>query len=740
MKTVRIMFWRTLKRLAGSFTTAVVVVGFLSLASALFLKYLYEGEGGTVPVASLWALGAAQILPVLGALLSMRIWSDERSSGGIELLLSAPVFERDLICGTFLGVWVLNVIVMLIYLAVPVFILPSCAPALANSISLINFVPSVFILALQAMLWCAIGIFSSTCFRHSAVSAFVSLLLMFALPRGMFHAALAWFPALRSKLGAIPFETHIINVSTGLISTGTLVFYAVLTCCALFAATKAIALLRMNGRGCTALRFSTIFVIFLSFVFSCLVISCAMRLNVSLEIPLNSQFASLSNRTRSILSEMQGNVRATCFLPRKAPEFRMVSRLMGSFEATAKSVAGVNFKVSYVDPRWDLGPASRLAGNVPEGSILFERGHRRAVVPVKTLFADVPAQGNDVVPITSSGSFVGESVCASALLRLNLSAARETVYWTVGHGEASFESYDKTYGMSDIARDMYRDGYKLKTFSLAENSTIPGDCAVLVIAGAREPFSRVELSRLDRYLHNGGRILVLTSPSPNAGMGSLLATMGLRVMPFVAVSPRTQNGLDIVATDFADHLITHQLRGSSVIFSNANILKPSQSLATEIKSAREKLNFGADKTIFTALVKSDKNSWGESDVTIRPWTFDTATEPTGPLVLAASLERGGAASSDIAIRPMRLVVIGDSSFVMNGALKSRANANRDFFMNCMAWLSGLDASTAPGVAANVVVTGMARNEWSMFAVKAIGIPSGFVLLAAFIVLLRRRDI
>ncbi len=735
---MRIIFWRVLKHHLNSLTSAIVIIGFLSIASALFLKLLHEGEGGTVPIASLWALSAAQVLPVLSALLTMRIWSDERASGQMDLFLTAPIFERDLILGSFIGAVAVNIFAILLYLTVPIFILPLCAPALAGSISFLNFIPSIFILTLQSMLWCAIGIFSSTCFRHSALAAFFSLLLMLAIPHGMFYAALTWFPALRAKLSAIPFETHIINVSTGLISTGTVIFYLVLACCALFAATKSIVLLRMNGRGASSLRLSTIFVIVLSFLFSCLVISSAIRLNVTFEIPVNAQFSSLSSRTQSILSEMQGEIRATCFLPRQSPEFRIVSRLMSTFKSAAESSVGVNFKVDYVDPRWDLAPAARLARSVPEGSILFERGRRRAVVPIKSLFAD-SASTNNVMPVSTASTFVGESVCASALLRLGLPIARETIYWTIGHGESSFQSYDKTYGLSDIARDLARDGYKLKNFNLATNSTVPGDCAVLVVAGAREPFSRAELSRIDRFLHNGGRMLVLASSLPNAGVGNLLANLGLKIMPFTAVSSRTQNGLDVVATDFAEHSITHPLTGSSVIFSYASMLKPSNSLTTEINSEKDKNGVGADQTIFTSLVVSDKNSWGESDVSVRPWTFDAATEPAGPLILAASLERGAAASKNLAIRPMRLVVIGDASFVMNGALKSRANANRDLFMNAIAWLSGLDASMAPCIAGDVIVTGMTRDEWFEFAVKSMTIPSGIILVIALMIFLRRRN-
>ena len=84
--------------------------------------------------------------------------------------------------------------------------------------------------------------------------------------------------------------------------------------------------------------------------------------------------------------------------------------------------------------------------------------------------------------------------------------------------------------------------------------------------------------------------------------------------------------------------------------------------------------------------------------------------------------------SDLAIRPARLVVIGDPSFFLNRTLVSRANANRDFFLNAVAWLAGMDVSGAVGVADNVLSVRMDRSERIRFLVySSVALP----LLAAF---------
>ena len=89
--------------------------------------------------------------------------------------------------------------------------------------------------------------------------------------------------------------------------------------------------------------------------------------------------------------------------------------------------------------------------------------------------------------------------------------------------------------------------------------------------------------------------------------------------------------------------------------------------------------------------------------------------------------------------PMRIVVIGDASFAMNNSLRQRANANRDFFMNCIAYLSGTDALAGSGSESGLLVTGMddaARRR--LFAASVAVFPSLLFLLSAGLVALRRR--
>ncbi len=744
-RTVRIEFFHALGRLRRSRSAAVATAAFLSAASLLFVHFLLRGDGGSTPLVALWAVSAVPALPVLAALFTMRMVAGERENGGLDALLSAPVLERDVVVGRCAAAWAACVFALFLHLVVPLAILPWCAPALRGQLSFTGFLPALAGLSLQCVLWCACGICASAFFRQPAMAAMASVALTLLLPNAASRAAFAWMPALRTKMQALPFAHHAIDVATGVVPVATAVFYLSLAFFFLFAATKAVACARFQGRASRGRRASAAFAVFLSLVFSTLLAVVSLRYARDVPAPVRGiAAAEASARTRQILSETHGEIRATLFLAAKSPEFMAASRLLRGLSSAAYMVAGTRLVVENVDPRWDFGRANALVrAGTQEGTVVFSRGRRRIEIPVSAL---VPPATNGAVVVSSDALAAGEAVCASALQRLAHDSKRETVYWTAGHGEASHDSYDPVAGFSDVARDLRMEGYDVRTLDLTTAQSIPGDCSALVVAGAREPFSKSENARLDGWLKAGGRMLVMAGFSPNAGAGALLADWGVRILPFNVVSDRTQTGTDVVAAELPDHRITAPLAGCALVFESPVPLKsaraPSQTAAPQSESpddAAAAVRDSVDRVDVMPLAMTDSAAWGESDVAVRPWTFDRSQEPKGPLCIAAAIERGGGASEDLALRPTRIVVVGDASFVSNGALARRGNANRDFFLNSVAWLAGLDALTAARTPRDAVQTGLDRTGWLLFGAWSAGaFPCAFLLLSMMAAARRRR--
>lgn len=688
MSPVRVTASRTLGMARNLFSTAVAVGGFLAAVAALFSFNLSAAEGGDLPLIAVWAISAAPALPVLAAFLAMDTWSEERRSGRLDVLLATAVRERDLVLGKFLGVWFLTVGSAVVSLLSSLSFLWVFAPNALAGVQAISIVPALMGVMLQSALWCAVGVATSTLFSNAAASICTSLALTVALPRGLWAGLMAWSREGRAAFGEMPLDAHALDMATGVFSLGTVALHVVGVVLCLFIASKFVAANRLSGRGARTLRLSTGVAVGLALVAGALFAALAVRLDAVLDLPVLSASVPLSPRTRDILAESSGDISVTCFLPRDDARFRSVSRLVRNLRRVAESVGGARFVVSYVDPRWDIGAAERLVGRgVAEESLVFEKGRRTVSVSLR------------------DGG--GERACAAAIRRLATVPRRRNVYWTIGHGECRFDDYG-AFGMSDVARDLSQAGYCNRPLDLAVAQQIPGDCALIVIAGAKSAFSRVELGRLDAYLRAGGRLFALMGSADELGIAALLPAWGVRPEAVPIVGVPTLSGSDVIVSDFADHPVSAPLKGSRLVLDRPIAFSPS--VAAEAGTGT-----GADRIEYAAIAS------------------------VGSRALAVAIERGAGAGADLAIRPTRLVVVGDTSFALNGSLVSRANANRDFFLNCAAYLAGTDVAGASGNETDRLVVGLDRAGRRRHVLwSAIILPGVVFLLLAGEAFRRRR--
>jgi hypothetical protein len=350
--------------------------------------------------------------------------------------------------------------------------------------------------------------------------------------------------------------------------------------------------------------------------------------------------------------------------------FRPVGHFLRALKRESDSHGGARVVLRFVDPSWDIAAAQRLVRRgVKENSVVFERGRRLTTVPVKDGF--------------------GERICASAIQRVAAPPVGRNIYWTVGHGESAGDDYG-TFGMSDIARDLAREGYVNRRLDFSAGSGVPRDCAVLVVPGAKDDFSRMETGMVESYLRQGGRLLVLAPDAERGGVVSLLPGWGLRPAKVTLSGTRTLSGDDVIVSDFSEHELSAPLKGSRIVLGRPVAFTP---------SAVADAGSGAGKIDFVPLAS------------------------VCDAVVAAAVERGGGAGDDIAVRPTRIIAVGDASFVMNGMLSARANANRDFFLNCVAYLSGSGKFDSGGSEAGVLTTGMDRGVRGRYLLSgAIAVP------------------
>ena len=688
MSAIAVTCRRTLGRARSLYATALAVGGFLAVAGATFAFIFASADGGRLPLAAVWALSVSPALPALVAFLAMDAWSDERHSGRIDMLLTVAVRERDYVAGKFLGVWAMSMAAVVLFAVSSVACLWGFAPSAFAGSGLAGFLLALFALAVQGALWCAASVALSAMCRHAAAAAFASVVFTIALPRGIWAGLMAWSSEGRPAFGEMPLDAFVVDVASGLVPVGTCAVYLLLAGVLLFVAAKVVASLRLVGRGAKSLRVSTGVAVLLALALAALGARLALRLDATLDLSSAGAPSAFSPRTRSILAESSGDITATCFLPRSDARFREAARMLRALKRASAETGGARFTIRFVDPRWDLGVAERLVRRgVAVESLVFEKGRRMVVLPI--------ADG------------ISERVCAATVRRLTSPPPRRSIYWTIGHGESGFDAYD-AFGMSDIARDLSREGYVHAPIDLASAKQVPGDCALILVAGARDDLSRAELGLIDSYLRGGGRLLVLTSVARDGGLSSLLSAWGIRPLEAQpVVGAKTISGTDVVVSGFADHAVSAALKGSRIVLERPVSFVPSAAAAAGAE--------GADRIEFSPIAR------------------------VGATALAAAVERGAGAGADLAIRPTRIVAVGDAGFVLNGQLEARANANRDFFLNCVAYLAGTDAPGSGGAEAGVLRAGMDRTARIRHAlVSSAALPGAVFLLLAAATWRRRR--
>src|SRR4029077_17702235 len=106
------------------------------------------------------------------------------------------------------------------------------------------------------------------------------------------------------------------------------------------------------------------------------------------------------------------------------------------------------------------------------------------------------------------------------------------VYFTAGHGEKDTASADRG-GYNGINSALTSGHFVVDKLVLAQQTAVPADADIVVIAGPKTDFLGPEVDMLKAYLARGGKLMVLLDPviktdQPQpAGLQALLKDWGI---------------------------------------------------------------------------------------------------------------------------------------------------------------------------------------------------------------------
>ena len=231
MRTVQAVAW---KEIQVFFTNPMAyIVGLIFLAVTGFFFVLDLGD--PFPEASLrnFFQGATIILILLAPALTMRLLAEEQKLGTIELLLTSPVRDWEVIMGKYLAslAFLLAMIALTLYYPLLLFLFasPDPGPIYSGYLGLVLYGAAAL----------SIGILTSTLTSNQIIAFVVAsgvLLLMFFIDTRVDVVSGIW----STLLSEIGMRSHFTDFDRGVIDTKHVVYFLSVTGFFLFLSTRAL--------------------------------------------------------------------------------------------------------------------------------------------------------------------------------------------------------------------------------------------------------------------------------------------------------------------------------------------------------------------------------------------------------------------------------------------------------------------------------------------------------------------
>ena len=214
------------RELKGYFRTPLAsnfLLVFLALSSGMtfFLGRFFERDQADLTAFFSWHPWLFLVLmPAIG----MRLWAEERRSGTIELLITLPVTNTQLVVGKFLASWIFTLIALI--LTMPIWITVNYLGEPDNNVILISYFGSWLMAgAFLALTSCLSALTKNQviAFIISSISGFVLIMAGFNL---VLSAVRSWSPNwITETISSMSFLSHFSRIQMGVFDLSTLVFF-----------------------------------------------------------------------------------------------------------------------------------------------------------------------------------------------------------------------------------------------------------------------------------------------------------------------------------------------------------------------------------------------------------------------------------------------------------------------------------------------------------------------------------
>ncbi len=435
---------------------------------------------------------------------------------------------------------------------------------------------------------------------------------------------------------------------------------------------------------------------------------------------------ALSSRTRGLLQGLTNQVKVTLYYDKEDSLYSTVAELLKEYRDL-----NPKFSLQVLDYLRDAGLAQKLkteyklGGAADKNLVIFDCEGRVKIVPG----AELAQYALEQVPNAEKPyrrklvQFAGEKAFTAALIAVTNPKPFKACFLG-GHREHRVDSGDGLSGYLQFGLLLQQNYVRVEPLLLSGTNSVPADCDLLIIPGPATPLLESEPDRIEQYLKQGGRLLVLFNADAldrETGLEPVLARWGVTVGASVIVDTEhspSGSDADLVVSGFlGSHPVVNPLVGSGIY-----MIRPRPVGKTSSRPPP------ADGPKVEDIAFSGTNSF----------LLGKTAMPHRMFPVVAAVEKGAVKDVVTERGTTRIVVVGDSYCLANSQLNLLGN--RDFAGAAINWL--LDRpQLLHGVEPRPVQTFtvvMTPAQLAHAEVLLLGVMPGAVLLVGSLVWLRRR--
>lgn len=342
---------------------------------------------------------------------------------------------------------------------------------------------------------------------------------------------------------------------------------------------------------------------------------------------------------------------------------------------------------------------------------------------------------------TERTSSTDEQGITNALKKL-FEGATKKIYFVQGHGEHSTDDTAGKPGYGGLAASLKNDNFEVAKVTLAQEGKVPDDASVIVVAGPKIDYLAPEVDLLRGYLRRGGKLLLLIDPPDKAESPPLTNLIGLAREFDIEIG----NNVVVDASGLGQLFGANEAVPIAMPSSTPHAITRDfgQMTAFPLTRSVAPIEGGVNGKTAQKLLETSARSWAETDIKGLYANGKASPDPaqgdkTGPISIAAAVSFPADATSGATDSKAegRLVVVGDSDFISNGAINSAGN--RDLGLNVDNWLAQQEDLIAihPREAADRRIT-LTQDQSNWMFWTAIFIIPGLLFVNAFRVWWKRR--